>query len=263
MKRALPFLVVIALVGLAGPSTALAQGGSARTSLSGLVSDKTGGVIPGATVDVKNNATGVSNKTITNSTGQFTVPALDPGTYTVTVTLQGFKTAIVKDVVLIVGSPGNVPVTLEVGTVGEAIEVNAQQQPGADAVDGRIVHHQSHADSESAADIAQRALWIRHHAARRVHARRSARFDALRPAGDVHQHHDRRRQHQQQLPARHRRVLLDGVSAVRRGRTGHGHRRGAPAPTAPRWDRWRSDSRRGPAPIATPAPATTTCAVPA
>jgi len=75
--------------------------------------------------DVKNNATGVSNKTITNSTGQFAVPALDPGTYTVTVTLQGFKTAIVKDVVLIVGSPGNVPVTLEVGTIGEAIEVNA------------------------------------------------------------------------------------------------------------------------------------------
>jgi hypothetical protein len=126
MKRALPFLVVIAVfIGLTSPSTALAQGGSARTSLSGLVSDKTGGVIPGASVDVKNNATGVSNKTITNSTGQFNVPALDPGTYTVTVTLQGFKTAIVKDVILIVGSPGNVPVTLEVGTVGEAVEVNA------------------------------------------------------------------------------------------------------------------------------------------
>jgi hypothetical protein len=109
MKRALPVLVVIAaLIGLTSPAQAFAQGGSARTSLSGLVSDKTGGVIPGASVDVKNNATGVSNTTITNSTGQFNVPALDPGTYTVTVTLQGFKTAIVKDVVLVVGSPGNV-----------------------------------------------------------------------------------------------------------------------------------------------------------
>ena len=106
MKRALPYLVVIAaIIGLTTPATALAQGGSARTSLSGQVSDKTGGVIPGASVDVKNNATGVSNKTITNSTGQFNVPALDPGTYTVTVTLQGFKTAVVTDVILIVGSP--------------------------------------------------------------------------------------------------------------------------------------------------------------
>ena len=126
MKRALPFLLALAfLVFATRPAPVFAQGGSSRTSLSGQVSDKTGGVIPGATVDVKNNATGVSTKTITNSTGLFNVPALDPGTYTVTVTLQGFKTAVVKDVVLIVGNPGNVPITLEVGTIGEEITVAA------------------------------------------------------------------------------------------------------------------------------------------
>jgi hypothetical protein len=126
MKRALPFLLVLVfLVFATRPAPVFAQGGSSRTSLSGSVSDKTGGVIPGANVDVKNNATGVSTKTVTNSTGQFNVPALDPGTYTVTVTLQGFKTAIVKDVVLIVGNPMSVPVTLEVGTIGEEITVAA------------------------------------------------------------------------------------------------------------------------------------------
>jgi hypothetical protein len=125
MKRALPFLVVIAFVGLTSPSTALAQGGSARTSLSGLVSDKTGGVIPGATVDVKNNATGVSNKTITNSTGQFAVPALDPGTYTGHGHPSGIQDRHRQRRRPHRRQSGNVPVTLEVGTVGEAIEVNA------------------------------------------------------------------------------------------------------------------------------------------
>jgi len=126
MKRALPFAVVVAvLFCLVAPAPVLAQGGSARTSLSGTVVDKTGGVIPGATVEVKNNATGVANNIITNSTGVFNVPALDPGTYTVTVSLQGFKTAVIKDVVLVVGNPGNVTATLEVGTIGETVTVNA------------------------------------------------------------------------------------------------------------------------------------------
>jgi hypothetical protein len=118
-------LVISALVFSIRPALVYAQGGSSRTSLSGVVADKTGGVIPGAVVDVKNNATGVSTQTITNSTGLFNVPALDPGTYTVTVTLQGFKKAVVNEIVLVVGNPGNVAVTLEVGTIGEEITVAA------------------------------------------------------------------------------------------------------------------------------------------
>ena len=126
MRPALPLLfVVTSLVFATSPAPVYAQGGSSRTSLSGQVADKTGGVIPGAVVDVKNNATGVSTQTTTNSTGLFNVPALDPGTYTVTVTLQGFKKAVVSDVVLVVGNPGNVAVTLEVGTIGEEITVAA------------------------------------------------------------------------------------------------------------------------------------------
>ena len=126
MRPALRFVFVMtALLFSLRPALVYAQGGSSRTSLSGVVADKTGGIIPGAVVDVKNNATGVSTQTITNSTGLFNVPALDPGTYTVTVTLQGFKKAVVNDVVLIVGNPGNVAVTLEVGAIGEEITVAA------------------------------------------------------------------------------------------------------------------------------------------
>jgi hypothetical protein len=126
MRRVLLSAVVVTFsLLMAYPMSAFAQGGSSRTSLSGTVVDKTGGVIPGASVEVKNNATGVVSRTITTSAGVFSVPALDPGTYTVSVTLQGFKTAVVNDVVLVVGNPANVPVTLEVGTLGEKVTVNA------------------------------------------------------------------------------------------------------------------------------------------
>jgi hypothetical protein len=96
--------------------------------LSGQVVDGTGGVIPGASVDVKNAATGVVTKTVTNSTGLFNVPALDPGNYTVTVSLQGFRTAVVQNVVLVVGNPGNISVTLEVGALGEVVTVAASTE---------------------------------------------------------------------------------------------------------------------------------------
>ena len=55
--------------------------------------DSTGAVVPGADVVVKNNATASTATAVTGADGGFTIPALDPGSYTVTVSLQGFKTA--------------------------------------------------------------------------------------------------------------------------------------------------------------------------
>jgi hypothetical protein len=104
---------------------ASAQSASTKSSLSGIVVDSGGGVIPGATVVVKNNATGVAINTVTNSAGAFSVPALDIGTYTVTVSLTGFKTFVITDVAVIVGSPAAVRATLEVGTLTETVEVRA------------------------------------------------------------------------------------------------------------------------------------------
>ena len=81
------------LVMAASSTPALAQGGGATTSLSGTVTDTSGAVIPGATVVVKDNATSTVYNATTNENGYFTVPAIDAGSYTVTVTLMGFKTA--------------------------------------------------------------------------------------------------------------------------------------------------------------------------
>ena len=103
-------------------SIAFAQG-STKTTLSGVVVDASGGVIPGATVEVKNNRTGVTTTALTNSTGAFDVPALDPGSYGVSVTLSGFKTVVLKDVELLSGTPRAVKVTLEVGALTQSVEV--------------------------------------------------------------------------------------------------------------------------------------------
>jgi hypothetical protein len=64
---------------------------STGSSLSGVVADAGGGVIPGATVIVKNNGTAEAFETVTNSAGAFSVPSLPAGTYTVTVSLAGFR----------------------------------------------------------------------------------------------------------------------------------------------------------------------------
>jgi hypothetical protein len=56
--------------------------------------------IPGASVDATNKGTGAVDNSVTTDQGTFSIPALNPGTYTVTVSLQGFKTVVLNDVVL-------------------------------------------------------------------------------------------------------------------------------------------------------------------
>ncbi|HEX6974141.1 MAG TPA: carboxypeptidase-like regulatory domain-containing protein, partial [Vicinamibacterales bacterium] len=96
--------------------------------------DSSGGVVPGVDVVVKNDATGTAFTAVTGSDGAFAIPAMPPGTYTVTVSLQGFKTVVLKDVVLNVGSVANVKATLQPGgleetvTVGAATEIVQTQQ---------------------------------------------------------------------------------------------------------------------------------------
>ena len=95
-ERMFKHLVSAALLLLAA-MPAFGQGTS-TSSLAGVVTDGSGGAIPGATVVVKNNATSVSNETVRTRTGQFSFPALAAGTYTVTVSLSGFKTFVASDV---------------------------------------------------------------------------------------------------------------------------------------------------------------------
>ena len=122
MKRSLKQLALAVVLASLWSAAAFAQG-STTASLSGVVVDSGGGVIPGATVLVRNNATGTTFEVVTNQTGAFSVPALDAGTYTVTVSLAGFKTAVITDVRLLAAVPADVKVSLELGSIEETITV--------------------------------------------------------------------------------------------------------------------------------------------
>ena len=101
---------------------AYGQGG-ASSAVTGVVHDTAGGVIPGATVIVKSGTTGSTFETVTNSSGAFNVPSIPAGVYTVTVSLQGFKTAEITDVRVQVGVPTTVNAVLTVGGVSETVTV--------------------------------------------------------------------------------------------------------------------------------------------
>ena len=125
MKCRLVTLVVCAALAIASP--AFAQGGTTST-ISGVVVDTGGGVVPGAEVQLKNNATGVTQSQVSNSEGSFSFPGMQVGTYTVTVALQGFKTFISNDVVLTSGAPASVRATLEVGGLEEQVVVSSKSE---------------------------------------------------------------------------------------------------------------------------------------
>jgi len=97
-------------------------------SISGTVKDAGGGVIPGAAVVVKNEATGNSQETVSDKDGAYQVTALGAGTYTVTASLSGFKTAVQRNVSVAPGQPVNIPLTLEVGSLSETVTVTSSSE---------------------------------------------------------------------------------------------------------------------------------------
>lgn len=92
-------------------------------TLSGAVKDTSGAVVPGATVVVTETATGTKRNDRTNESGLFTVPLLQPGVYTVTVTKPGFETAIQPNIELQVNQQASLTFTLTVGSVNQSVTV--------------------------------------------------------------------------------------------------------------------------------------------
>src|SRR5688572_21697377 len=73
------------------------------TELRGRVVDSGGGALPGVTVTIRNEATGMFRETVSSEDGSFIASSLTPGTYEATATLQGFKTFNRKGLILEVG----------------------------------------------------------------------------------------------------------------------------------------------------------------
>ncbi len=127
MKHRVPKLIsILAIASL----MSLAAFGQVTSLLSGTVTDPNGSVVAGATVTVKNVATGAEFKAATSDSGIYTVPSLSAGNYIVTVRAAGFKHVEVRDVKLDAGVPTTTNVILEVGAANESVVV----QGGAEVV---------------------------------------------------------------------------------------------------------------------------------
>ncbi len=96
-----------------------------RGNISGTVKDAQG-VIPGATVTITSTDTGASQTLVTNGSGYFEAPLLQPGTYKITVELSGYKGITRTGILVAIGQQVSVPFTLEVGAVTETVTVTAE-----------------------------------------------------------------------------------------------------------------------------------------
>jgi outer membrane receptor protein involved in Fe transport len=124
MKRSLRWRVptlILCVLAFALPGL----GQDSRATLTGHVNDPNGAVVPGATVIVRNNQTSLETRTTTNEDGNYTVPFLQPGMYTVVVEAQGFKRAESTAVELHTADKATMDITLEIGAVGEVVNVTA------------------------------------------------------------------------------------------------------------------------------------------
>src|SRR5918995_3233134 len=93
--------------------------------LQGLVTDSGGGVVPGAVVKVANIEDGLSREATTDARGFYRVPALPPGSYEITASLDGFTPQRRTGLVLTVGQTATIDVQLGVATVSETVTVEA------------------------------------------------------------------------------------------------------------------------------------------
>jgi Carboxypeptidase regulatory-like domain/TonB dependent receptor len=112
--------VLLAVLALNAP---VAAQRADRAVISGVVADAQGAALPGATVIVKNEATGVETALVTNSAGAYTTPPLVLGRYSVTVDMSGFKRSIASGILLQGGEALRHDVTMELGALEETITV--------------------------------------------------------------------------------------------------------------------------------------------
>lgn len=119
-KRLVSICCLIALFGFSGVSDAQ----TFRGAISGRVADSTGAVLPGVTVTATNDATGIVRTTVTSATGDFSVPDLQLGMYTIETTLQGFQTLRTK-VEVSVSQVASVELKMGLSQVAETINVTA------------------------------------------------------------------------------------------------------------------------------------------
>jgi outer membrane receptor protein involved in Fe transport len=115
-------LMLACAVAVVLPGVAFAQ---ATGSISGIVTDESGAVMPGVTVEATNVGTNQTRAAVTGADGFYSIPLVPPGQYSLKGTLQGFKTFLREGVTVTVESTARVDMKLAVGGLEETISVTA------------------------------------------------------------------------------------------------------------------------------------------
>ncbi len=116
-------LAVVAILALPGPAHAQVLSGT----LVGDVVDSSQAAVPGATVTAINQGTNLARETATSATGGYRFPSLQEGTYTIRVTLQGFKEYVEEGIPVRANQISRTDVVLEVGALTESITVQSER----------------------------------------------------------------------------------------------------------------------------------------
>jgi len=116
------FLGLLALLVVVQP----VSGQEFRGAILGRITDPSGAVVSGAKVTITNEETGVSVEAASNQEGNYNVPFLLPGRYTVTAETSGFKRAVRPGIIVQVNAKLTVDFTLELGATTEALTVTAE-----------------------------------------------------------------------------------------------------------------------------------------
>ena len=114
------FLLIGLLLALAAPVYAQ------NAQIVGTVKDATGGVVPGATVTAKNADTGFTRSAVTDANGEYRLPSLPPGRYSLTTELAGFSTETRPDILLIIEQTASITFTLKTATLAETVTVTGE-----------------------------------------------------------------------------------------------------------------------------------------
>ena len=122
MRRCLALGILLAFLSVAAAS---AQTQITTAVIQGTVTDTTGAVLPGVSVEARNLGTNQSRTVVTDGDGRYILLQLPPGAYRVTFTLAGFATLVHENIELTVGQALTLPASMPVSKVAETVNVSA------------------------------------------------------------------------------------------------------------------------------------------
>src|SRR5262245_6574152 len=126
MRITRPLLTALFLTTLAALLPAIATAQTGAGSLTGIVSDQSGGKVPGATVTATNQATNVAYTAVSNEAGNYTMTSVPVGTYVVKAELSGFKTVTTAPMTVEAKAIVRMDFDLQLGAIEETILVAGQ-----------------------------------------------------------------------------------------------------------------------------------------